>query len=122
MKYFVAPLLAGLLLVPALVHAKKEATQVEVSVQNESGEPIAQASVIVRTLKGKKKKKIGETFQLRTSQQGTAPLPPIFESAVLVQVIATGYQTFGDRFDLVPQQQTLTVTLKPPQEQYSVTK
>ena len=122
MKYFVAPLLAGLLLVPALVHAKKEATQVEVSVQNESGEPIAQASVIVRTLKGKKKKKIGETFQLRTSQQGTAPLPPIFESAVLVQVIATGYQTFGDRFDLVPPQQTLTVTLKPPQEQYSVTK
>ncbi len=122
MKYFVALLLAGGLAVPALVHAKKEATQVEVSVQTESGEPVAQASVIVRTLKGKKKKKIGETFQLRTSQQGTAPLPPIFESAVLVQVIATGYQTFGERFDLVPPQQTLTVTLKPPQEQYSVTK
>ena len=122
MKLFVSVLLAGLLAAPTLVHAKKEATQVEISVQNQSGEPVAQASIVVKTLKGKKKKKIGEIFQLRTSQQGTAPLPPIFESVLLVQVIAEGYQTSGERFDIVPPQQTLTITLKPPQEQYSVTK
>ena len=122
MRAFGFLLLAGLLIAPALVHAKKEATLVEISVQDESGEPVAQAGVTVRTLKGKKKKKIGETFQLRTSMQGTAPLPPIYETAVLVQVIAQGYQTFGDRFDLEPPQQTLSITLKPPQEQFSVTK
>jgi hypothetical protein len=122
MKLFLPVLLAGLLAPPTLVHAKKEATQVDISVQNESGEPVAQASVVVKTLKGKKKKKIGEIFQLRTSQQGTAPLPPIFDSVVLVQVIAEGYQTFGERFDVVPPQQSLTITLKPPQEQFSVTK
>ena len=122
MKLFLPVLLAGLLAGPILVHAKNEATRVEISVLNEDGEPVAQASVVVRTLKGKKKKKIGETFQLRTSQQGTAPLPPIFESTVLVQVMAEGYQTFGDQFDIVPPQQTLTITLKPPQEQYSITK
>ena len=122
MRLYLPVLLAGLLATPTLVHAKKETTRVEISVQNESGEPVGQASVVVKTLKGKRKRKIGEIFQLRTSLQGTAPLPPIFESAVLVQVIADGYQTFGERFDVVPPQQTLTITLKPPQGQYSVTK
>jgi hypothetical protein len=35
-------------------------------------------------------------------------------------VIADDYQTFGDEYELTEPEQTITITLKPPQKQYSV--
>lgn len=108
------------LLVPFEAHAKTEWTTVRVVVQDDEGEPVPRASLIVRTLKGKKLKKVGDSLQLRASQQGVAPIPPLKRGHILIQVIAEGYQTFGDRFELTEPEQTITITLKPPQEQYSV--
>ena len=62
MKLFLPVLLAGLLVPPTLVHAKNEATQVDIIVQNESGDPVAQASVIVKTLKGRKRRRLEKYF------------------------------------------------------------
>ena len=102
-------------------HAKKRGrTNLRVLVQDMEGSPVARASVVVRTLKGKKLKKTGRSFELRTSQQGTAPLPPLKQGYVLVQVIATGYQTFGERLELSEIDQNYTVILALPQEQHSV--
>jgi hypothetical protein len=42
--------------------------------------------------------------------------------AILIQVIAEDFQTFGDQYELTEPEQTITITLKPPQKQYSVTK
>lgn len=104
-------------------HAKKrERTNLRVLVQDVEGSPVARASVVVRTLKGKKLKKIGRSFELRTSQQGTAPLPPLKQGYVLVQVIATGYQTFGERLELSEIDQNYIVTLALPREQHSAHK
>lgn len=103
-----------------LAQAKDEWTTLNVVVQNEDGEGVARASLIVRTLKGKKKNKVDKSLQLRTSQQGTAPIPPLKRGFVLIQVIAEGYQTFGDRYELTDPEQTVTITLKPPQDQFSV--
>lgn len=111
-------LLLGVLSPPAL--AKDEWTTLNVVVQNEQGQGVPRASLIVRTLKGKKKNKVDKSLELRTSQQGTAPIPPLKRGLVLIQVIADGYQTFGDRYELTDPEQTVTITLKPPQEQYSV--
>ena len=119
--------LLPLLLLCALVYtaplsAANSMTRLNVLVQDQEGKPVPRASVAVRTLKGKNLKKIGETLQLKTSQQGTAPLPPIRQGFVLIQVIADGYQTYGDRVELREEEQTVTITLKPPQQQMSVHK
>lgn len=103
-----------------LAQAKTEWTTLNVVVQDEDGQGVPRASLIIRTLKGKKKNKVDKSLELRTSQQGTAPIPPLKRGVVLIQVIADGYQTFGDRYELTEAEQTVTITLKPPQDQYSV--
>lgn len=111
----------GLLaLAPPALEAKKEFTTLRVLVQDGEGEPVARASVIVRTLKGKKKRKIRASYELKTSLQGTAPLPPLRRGLVLIQVIAPGYQTYAERVELTDLEQTTTVTLSPPKQQHSV--
>jgi hypothetical protein len=117
---------AGMILACAIAspaaHAAKEMTTLRVVVNDRSGEPVPRASVIVRRLKGKDLKKIAESLQLRTSQEGTAPLPPIEQGFVLIQVIAEGFQTYAGRVELKQPEQTETITLSPPQKQHSVHK
>jgi hypothetical protein len=114
--------LLTVLLSAALLAGAKETTTLRVLVQNEEGSPVARASLIVKTLKGKKLDKVDETFQLRTSQQGSVPLPPLKQGFALIQVIAEGYQTYGERIELSQPEQTVVVILKPPQDQFSVHK
>lgn len=109
----------GTQLLPA---AKKEKTSLRVLVLDEKGEPVPRASVIIRTLKGKKHNKVRHSYQLRTSQEGTAPLPPVEQGYVMIQVIAKGYQTYGEKVELREQEQIVRITLKLPQKQYSVHK
>jgi hypothetical protein len=113
-------LVLALPLLSPLAQAKKEETTLRVVIQNEQGEPVPRASLILRELKGKKHDKVGDSFQLRASQQGVAPFPPLKRGFVLIQVIAEGFQTFGERYELTELEQTVTITLKPPQKQYSV--
>ncbi|MEO7145881.1 MAG: hypothetical protein ABI165_20500 [Bryobacteraceae bacterium] len=98
-------------------------TKLHVSVTTVDGKPIDRASVIVRFVQGRSKvklgKKIRETWELRTNQEGFASIPEIPEGKVLVQVIAENYQTFGDYFNVEQAEQTLAIKLKPPQPQYS---
>jgi len=54
-----------------------------------------------------------------TNQDGEAKIPSIPQGKILVQVIAKGYQTFGQTFDVNEDEKTLDVTLNPPQQQYS---
>lgn len=114
--------LASLFILPQGLLAKKQLSSLRIVVVDYDGQPISRASLIVRTLKGKKHKKIGRSFQLKTSQQGTAPLPPIKQGLVLLQVIAEGYQTYGETIELSEPEQTFTVTLRSPQDQLSVHK
>jgi hypothetical protein len=102
--------------VPA-AYAKTNLTKITVSVRNQNNEPIDRAAVIVKTMKGKRVK---QSYELRTSQQGTAPLPPMKQGTFLIQVIAKGYQTYGEKFVVTEPEKTIEVKLNPPQEQFSV--
>ncbi len=120
---FLGILLGAVLCLPTLVslaQAKEEMTTLRIVVQNEEGKPVPRASLVVRRLKGKKHNKVGESLQLRASQEGVAPFPPLKRGFILVQVIAEDYQTFGDKYELTDPEQTITITLKPPQKQFSV--
>jgi hypothetical protein len=100
-----------------------ELTRLTIEVKNIYDKPIERASVIVRFVEGRSIKKFGKKirteWQLRTNQDGIAKIPPIPQGDVLVQVIAKGYQTFGQKFRIEEEERTIEVKLNPPQPQFS---
>ena len=115
-----ALILSIALLVPLL---GADMTTLTISVKTPGGKPVEGASVIVKFVKGhsitKLGKKIRTEWELRTNQDGLAKIPPIPQGTILVQIIAKGYQTFGQNFDVDEEQKTLEIALNPPQPQYS---
>lgn len=97
-------------------------TTLRILVQDEQGRPVPRASVIVRQLKGKKLKKKGTIFELKTSNEGSTPVPPLPRGQVLIQVISKGFRTHGGQIALTDTEQTETITLSPPSKQVSVHK
>ncbi|MBX9602732.1 MAG: carboxypeptidase-like regulatory domain-containing protein [Bryobacteraceae bacterium] len=118
-------------LVPALILAAAvslpafddDMTKLAIEVKTLSGKPVERASVIVKFSEGRSVAKLGKktrtAWELRTNQEGVARIPEIPRGKVLVQVIAKGYQTFGEHFDVNEAEKTIEIRLKPPQAQYS---
>jgi hypothetical protein len=98
-------------------------TKLNIVVKTQGGKGIDRASVIVRFIEGHSVVKLGKavkaTYELRTNQEGQVSIPPVPQGKIRVQVIAKGYQTFGQIFDITDEEKTLDITLNPPQQQYS---
>jgi hypothetical protein len=98
-------------------------TKLGIVVKTESGRPIDHASVVVRFVKGHSVVKFGKavrlTYELRTNQDGEAKVPEIPQGEIRIQVIAKGYQTFGQIFDVTEEEKTVDIQLNLPQQQYS---
>lgn len=97
-------------------------TKLRVEVRTFTDKPIERASVVIRFLEGfnvVKMKKRQTAWEIRTNQEGVAVLPPIPQGKISVQVIARGYQTFGQTFDVNEEEKTIEVKLNAPQPQYS---
>ena len=98
-------------------------TKLLVHVTTLGGRPIDRADVVVRFVKGRSVIKLGKqvrtTWEMRTNQDGEAKVPEIPQGTILIQVIAKGYQTFGQTFDVDEAEKTLDIKLNPPQPQYS---
>jgi uncharacterized GH25 family protein len=120
----------GLLLLPALLllllsgpAQAADLTKIKIVVMTPSGKPIDRASVIV-TFGGRSIVKFGKlvrtSWEVRTSQEGSVDIPEMPKGKLRVQVIAKGYQTFGQTFDVDEDQRTIEVKLNLPQAQYSV--
>src|SRR5689334_20607372 len=117
-------LLFPLLLVCAVVaQAAAPMTKLNITVKTQSGKPIDRASVIVRFIEGHSIIKLGKairtTFELRTNQEGEARIPTIPQGKIRIQVIAKGYQTFGEIFDVTQEEKDIDIKLNPPQQQYT---
>jgi hypothetical protein len=112
--------LAGMLALPL---AAGEMTKIQVKVTNDDGKPVDRAGVVVKFVEGRSKIKLGKKimtrWETRTNQEGLARIPEIPQGKILVQVIAHGYQTFGDTIEVNDGEKTIEVKLKPPQPQYS---
>ncbi len=118
---------AGLLvtlLFAAAALADPPMTRLRIEVKSISGKPVERASVVVRFVEGRSVAKFGKKivthWELRTNQEGIARIPSIPQGKIRIQVIAKGYQTFGEVFDVQEEEKTLEVKLNPPQAQYSV--
>ena len=116
-------LFAAALLLSVTAFAEDDTTRLKVEVQTLSGKPIDRASVIVKFVEGRSVAKLGKKimtqWEVRTNQEGVAKVPQMPEGKVRVQVIAKGYQTFGQTFELSGPEKTLTIKLNPPQPPYS---
>src|SRR3954447_22653440 len=98
-------------------------TRLNIVVKTQSGKPVERASVVVRFVEGHSIVKLGKavrtTFELRTNQEGEIKIPEIPQGKIRIQVIAKGYQTYGDVHEINEAEKTLEIKLNPPQQQYS---
>jgi hypothetical protein len=114
-------LLLALLCSPMLAD---DLTRLQIHVTNERGKPVDRATVIVKFVSGRSLKALGLkkarlSWELKSTQEGTAKIPGIPKGKILIQVNAKNYQTFGDTFDIDEDQRLVDIVLKDPQEQYS---
>lgn len=104
----------------ALPLAAADETRLHIHVVNEAGKPVGNAEVIVKFLESrflKPKKK--ESWELRTTQEGSVSTPGIPEGKILIQINAKNYQTFGQVYEVEEPEKTIEIQLQPPQAQYS---
>ena len=98
-------------------------TKLNVHVTTPGGKPVEHADVVVKFVSGRSVvqlgRKITTSWEMRTNQEGVAKVPEIPQGTVLIQVIAKGYQTFGQTFEVNDVEKTIEVKLNSPQEQYS---
>ena len=110
------------LLVLSLPVLAADLTKLKIVVTTQTGKPVDRADVIVR-FGGRSVVKLGKmvrtTWEMRSSQQGVADIPDMPKGKIRVQVIAKGYQTFGQTFDVDEDERTIEIKLNPPQPQYS---
>jgi hypothetical protein len=116
-------------MVPALVlwgaslYADAPMTKLSVEVKTEGGRPVDRAAVVVRFIEGrsviKLGKKIRTQWEVRTNQEGMVRIPSVPQGKIQIQVIAKGYQTFGQVFDVAEEEKTIEIKLNPPQPQFS---
>ncbi|MGH9659742.1 MAG: hypothetical protein ACRD96_14430 [Bryobacteraceae bacterium] len=110
-------------LLTALFVRADDTTKLRIEIRTLGDRPIDRASVIVKFVEGRSVAKFGKqirtSWELKTNQEGVATIPPIPQGKIMVQVIAKGYQTFGNLYEIREPEKTLEIKLKPPQSQYS---
>jgi Carboxypeptidase regulatory-like domain len=84
-----------------------------------NGKPVKNASVIMHPV-NKKGKQQRSGFQLKTNTEGRTSFDGVPYGVLRVQVLASGFQTFGEDYDVNKPEMEITIKLKRPQEQYSV--
>ena len=98
-----------------------ESTRLTLQVLNESTkQPIPDAHVVVRFTEERmlrKDKRV--SWEVKTNRKGVVVLPDIPTGNVQVQVIAKGFQTYGDQHELEKPQEELTILLQLPKDQVS---
>lgn len=112
----------GFAIVPR-ARAFEKKTALKVVIRNQYDKPVDNAAVILDFLGAHNIAKLGKRnkihWELRSNLAGIADFPPVPEGTVQLQVITKKYQTYGKKIELAGEQQTLNITLNPPQQQYT---
>lgn len=83
-----------------------------------NGKPVQNAAVVFHPLKDGKNE--GD-MELKTNEEGKAVIDVIpIGDTLRLQIIADGFQTFGDDFPIKKATRTIAIKLLPPARQYSV--
>ncbi|MFZ3201287.1 MAG: hypothetical protein WA175_09050 [Candidatus Acidiferrales bacterium] len=95
-------------------------TKLRIHVQGNNGKPIGNASIYVRFDQPggflHHEKHIEMNF--RTNEDGSVKVPPIPQGKILIQVIATGWRTYGKYYDVEQDEESVEITLDTPPHWY----
>jgi hypothetical protein len=81
--------------------------------------PVQQASVYVKfTVVRKVGKDQKFEFDFKTNDDGVARAPDIPQGKILIQIVATGWKSFGQYYDVVQDNQTIHIELERPPRWY----
>ena len=90
-----------------------------VVIKDDNGKPVRNASVILHPVTTKGKQSRGG-LELKSSPEGKCDIDGIPYGALRVQVLAHGFQTYGEDYDIEKPKTEITIKLKRPQGQFSV--
>ena len=90
-----------------------------VVVRDYNGKPVRNAAVVLHPVNRKGKQSRGG-LELKTDGEGRANIDGIPYGPLRVQVLAQGFQTFGEDYKIDKAEMEITVKLKRPGGQYSV--
>ena len=83
-----------------------------------NGKPIKNAAVVLHPVTKGKQDRGG--LELKTNTEGRTGFEGVPYGILRVQVLAQGFQTFGEDYDINKPDMEITIKLKRPQGQYSV--
>jgi len=84
----------------------------------DDNKPVENASIYLKTLEQKLIKDKKFEVNVKTNLQGVAHVPDAPTGRVLIQVVASGWKTYGHWYDVADQQQTIKVHLERPPKWY----
>jgi hypothetical protein len=95
-------------------------TKLKIHVWTDTDKPVANASVYVRfyTQGGiLHHDKLAE-MNFKTNQDGSVKVPEVPQGRILIQVIATGWHTYGKWYDVEKDEESIDIKLVPPPHWY----
>lgn len=90
-----------------------------VVIRDYNGKPIRNASVVMHPVEKNGKQSRGG-LQLKTDAEGKANFDGVPYGKLRIQVLAQGFQTFGDDYAIDKPTMEIVVKMKRPQGQYSI--
>lgn len=88
-------------------------------VKDYNGKPVRNAAVVLHPVNSHGKQGRGG-FELKTDSEGKTNFSGVPYGKLRVQVLAPGFQTFGEDYDVKSPTMEITVKLQLPQKQYSI--
>lgn len=88
-------------------------------IKDSNGKPVRNAAVIMHAVDKRGKQERGD-LELKTDPDGKTSYDGIPYGKLRVQVLAQGFQTYGEDFDVEKRNVDITIRLRRPQDQYSI--
>jgi hypothetical protein len=116
---------AGACAIPARAGDKKSQYDEPVAalsfvvLKDDNGKPVRNAGVVMHSV-GKNNKQDRGGLELKTDAEGKASFDGVPYGKLRVQVLAHGFQTFGEDYQVNQPTMEITIKLKRPENQYSI--
>ena len=122
-KLMLSTILVGLLAATALAQKDKDDEPTSWIyfnvIKDDNGKPVRNAAVILHAVNTKGKQERGD-LELKTDPDGKTNFDGIPLGTLRVQVLAHGFQTFGEDYEITKDKTEITIKMKRPQGQYSI--
>src|SRR5438045_4851718 len=124
-KFTGGAILAVLLFTVSVVMAQKDKDNESTTwvyftvVKDDNGKPVRNAAVIMHPVNEKGRQERGG-LELKTDPEGRANFDGVPYGPLRVQVLARGFQTFGEDYTIEKDKTEITIKLKRPQGQFSI--